>query len=77
MKKHNPIIISLDGLNKATALKIGKELKKYIYGVKFNDLLDKFDDYTLKHIPREENKEADKLANEAIDIVNMACLWPK
>jgi ribonuclease HI/deoxyadenosine/deoxycytidine kinase len=40
-------------------------------------LLNKFDSYTLKHIPREENKEADKLANEAIDIVNMACLWPK
>ena len=40
-------------------------------------LLERFDKYTLKHIPREENKEADKLANEAIDLVNMACAWPK
>ena len=40
-------------------------------------LLEKFVSYNLKHIPREENKEADKLANEAIDFVNMACAWPQ
>jgi len=29
--------------------------------------LSKFQGYTVKHIPREKNEEADKLANEAID----------
>lgn len=29
--------------------------------------LSKFKKYTLKHIPREKNSEADRLANEAID----------
>jgi len=32
-----------------------------------NTLLEKFDNYTLGHIPREKNKEADALANKAID----------
>jgi len=40
-------------------------------------LLEKFVSYNLKHIPREENMEADKLANKAIDLVNMACTWPE
>lgn len=30
-------------------------------------LIQTFDEVTVKHIPREENKEADKLANQAID----------
>lgn len=30
-------------------------------------LLDRFDRVSIEHVPREENKEADKLANEALD----------
>ncbi len=29
--------------------------------------LDEFEDYTIEHIPREDNKRADELANQAID----------
>lgn len=32
-------------------------------------LLEQFKSYTIRHIPREENKEADRLANKAIDEV--------
>lgn len=32
-------------------------------------LLKKFEGYTMTHIPREENREADRMANEAIDLV--------
>ncbi|MFH1361997.1 MAG: ribonuclease HI family protein [bacterium] len=32
-------------------------------------LLDNFDKFSLKHIPREQNKEADALANRGIDQV--------
>lgn len=34
---------------------------------KVNDELDKFDEYEIYHIPREENSEADRLANLAIN----------
>ena len=33
------------------------------------NLLDKFESYTIRHVPREKNKVADKLANKAIDCV--------
>lgn len=33
------------------------------------DLLDKFDEFSIRHIPREENRTADRLANRAIDRV--------
>jgi ribonuclease HI/thymidylate kinase len=38
-----------------------------------NTLLENFDNYTLQHIPREKNKEADALANKAINdqIINL------
>lgn len=32
-----------------------------------NQLLDAFEKYQIQHIPREKNKTADKLANQAID----------
>ena len=32
-----------------------------------NQLLSEFDKYEVKHIPREKNKAADRLANQAID----------
>lgn len=31
------------------------------------ELLEKFGSYSIKHIPREKNKDADRLANKAID----------
>lgn len=36
---------------------------------KVMELLDKFSSFSIKHIPREKNKAADRLANEAIDEV--------
>lgn len=36
------IIVALDGLDKDTALNISEEIKDYIWGVKFNDLLDRY-----------------------------------
>ena len=44
---------------------------------KVNSLLEKLDKYNLEHILRSENKEADKLANEAIDnyIANSIGAW--
>lgn len=35
--------------------------------VRARELLDKFDKWSLKHVPREVNERADKLANEALD----------
>ncbi len=33
-------------------------------------LLSYFDAYAIRHVPREKNREADRLANEAIDEYN-------
>jgi ribonuclease HI len=35
--------------------------------VRARELLDRFDDWTLEHVPREINERADDLANEALD----------
>ncbi|WP_458189246.1 ribonuclease HI [Haladaptatus sp. NG-WS-4] len=35
--------------------------------VRVRELLDEFDSWSLKHVPREVNERADKLANEALD----------
>lgn len=35
--------------------------------VRVRELLERFDDWTLKHVPREINDRADELANEALD----------
>jgi ribonuclease HI len=35
--------------------------------VRARELLDRFDEWTLEHVPREINERADKLANEALD----------
>ncbi len=35
--------------------------------VRSRELLDRFDEWTLEHVPREINERADKLANEALD----------
>jgi len=35
--------------------------------VRVRELLDRFDDWTLDHVPREVNDRADELANEALD----------
>ncbi len=35
--------------------------------VDIRDLLDRFDAWTIEHVPRSENARADALANEAID----------
>lgn len=40
------------------------------YYLKARDLLKNFKSTTLRHVPREENKQADRLANEAIDFKN-------
>ncbi|MDY7083407.1 MAG: ribonuclease HI family protein [Halobacteria archaeon] len=32
-----------------------------------NDITDKFDEFEIRHVPREANSEADKLANEALN----------
>ena len=34
------------------------------------DLLSRFQRVTLRHVPREQNREADRLANEALDRTN-------
>ena len=34
--------------------------------LRVGELLDRLDGFTLKHIPREQNTEADRLANEAL-----------
>lgn len=36
------IIVALDGMTKQTALDVAEEMKEYIWGVKFNDLLDRY-----------------------------------
>ncbi len=35
--------------------------------VRVRELLERFDDWTLSHVPREINERADELANEALD----------
>jgi ribonuclease HI len=35
--------------------------------VRVRELLDRFEDWTLTHVPREVNDRADTLANEALD----------
>jgi ribonuclease HI len=35
--------------------------------VRARELLDRFDEWTLEHVPREINERADELANEALD----------
>jgi ribonuclease HI len=35
--------------------------------VRARELLDRFDEWTLEHVPREINERADQLANEALD----------
>jgi len=35
--------------------------------VRVRELLDRFDEWTLEHVPREINERADELANEALD----------
>lgn len=37
------------------------------YRVTVHELLETFDEWTLKHLPRESNERADELANEALD----------
>ena len=41
-----------------------QELKKYFDAIKIN--LAEFDSYALNHVPREQNKRADSLANLAL-----------
>ena len=47
--------------------KVKSENLKSLYE-KASTLLKEFDSYTLKHIPRSENKKADKLANNAMNM---------
>jgi ribonuclease HI len=37
-----------------------------VYFERVKDLLRKFSKYEINHIPREQNQEADRMANEAI-----------
>jgi ribonuclease HI len=37
------------------------------YRVRVHELLGAFDDWTIKHVPREINERADEIANEALD----------
>jgi ribonuclease HI len=41
-----------------------QDLKVYFNSIK--TMLSKFDSFTLKHVPRNENKRADQLANLAL-----------
>ena len=71
--KHNikNIIIEGDSLLVINQLlgkwKVKSENLKSLYE-KASTLLKEFDNYTLKHIPRSENKKADKLANNAMNM---------
>jgi ribonuclease HI len=71
--KHNikNIIIEGDSLLVINQLlgkwKVKSENLKSLYE-KASTLLKEFDSYTLKHIPRSENKKADKLANNAMNM---------
>jgi ribonuclease HI len=73
--KHNikNIIIEGDSLLVINQLlgkwKVKSENLKPLYE-KASTLLKEFDNYTLKHIPRSQNKKADKLANNAMDMSN-------
>jgi hypothetical protein len=40
LKNKSPIIIPLDGMPEEDAYFLASEIKDYIWGVKFNDLLD-------------------------------------
>ncbi len=56
------VVRQINGSFKVT----NKELKKH--KDKVIELLEKFDNYSIKWEPRENNKKADKLVNEAFDV---------
>lgn len=58
------VVRQMEGVYKIKNANLGR------FAAEAKKLLSFFDAYTIQHVPRERNREADNLANEAIDEYN-------
>lgn len=58
------VVRQMEGVYKIKNANLGR------FAAEAKKLLSFFDAYTIQHVPREKNREADRLANEAIDEYN-------